>query len=86
MLSENVKSSYFFTKSENYCGNYKSDIKNMFFLQIEIWNSGYRGSLRLQKLVRTLLVSKYFVVPQIQISKPRRKKSNENDPSKIEIS
>ena len=32
MLSENVKSSYLFTESENYRGNYQSDIeKNDFF-------------------------------------------------------
>ena len=63
MLSEKVKSSYFLTKSENYRGNYQSDIKKIDFLKIEIWNSGYRGSLHLQKLVWTLLVSNYFIVP-----------------------
>ena len=84
MLSENVKSSYFFTKSENYRGNYQSDIKKIDFLKIEIWNSGYRGSLRLQKLVWTLLVSNYFIVPQIKISKTRRK-SHSVGPSKNHV-
>ena len=54
MLSENVKSSYCFTKSENYRGKYQSYLNNIEILKIEIWNSGYRGSLRLQKLVWAL--------------------------------
>ena len=54
MLSENVKSSCFFTKSEKYRGNYQSAIGKIDFLEIEIWNSGYHGCLCLQKLVWTL--------------------------------
>ena len=41
----------FFMKIKNYRGNYQSDIKKIEISKIEIWDSGYHGCVRLQKLV-----------------------------------
>ena len=60
-------------KIHNYRGNYQSDIKKNEILKIQIWASGYHGSLRLQKLVLKKLVSNYLNSPQIKIFKMRPK-------------
>ena len=60
-------------KINNYRGNYQSDIKKIEILKIQIWASGYHGSLRLQKLVLKKLVSNYLNSPQIKIFKMRPK-------------
>ena len=49
-VTKNLKSGWCFTESENDRGNYRSEINKKMFLKIDIWNSGYHGSLRLQKV------------------------------------